>query len=620
MRTTKGMQVVAGVLALVVCIGSGSSSETDMLLERRATSRLSRTLEMIRRGEVIDPVESLEMMYPVNGSVEHFPVQLTPRVNVRAGETELFMELYNGLSICFDMSNMTLPCFKLDEPWVKGGDWPVGHYTLQAYFSDIDRNGNPTGERHLPTLPISFSVVTDDAYAAFTAEFMHTRQPKYRVGYNISLVDWASQQQKQRRGEILSRLKQDHVSPLLSKVGHGMRADKEDLVLLIGVKTAVRTNFALRQAIRETWASKVTLPPDVKVLFVGCRASVNASDGSKVDSLKLHQEQRKLREAIALEKLVYRDMLTDELDCDDSYLDLANKVKEFLHVAVTQYRHAQFVMIADDDVYVRADKLVKRFKRMGPQTRYFSGQVPSIQNARKNVANRDPYSPHSLSFEQYPLSELPPMAMGAYYFMSMDCARFISKNRGRLRSLNGVDDITIPLWMLATQVHVKHEDDLGFLRGEPCSNRFVAFGDLSPLSLREVHSNLQENRSFCHGFDKQLWLKTTRHDPDKKEYRMLPWYPENLQFGFELQNVSSVDMLHVTSIVSTQNRAGVKVSYFPSNETFTEFSHRVCAEARLSFPAAANATSCSDLAILLKLQLSERLQALGKMDIPPFDV
>jgi hypothetical protein len=55
-----------------------------------------------------------------------------------------------------------------------------------------------------------------------------------------------------------------------------------------------------------------------------------------------------------LEKQVYGDLLTDELDCDDSYKLLASKTKEFFRF-VTRYPKSEFVMIADD-VYLRLIK------------------------------------------------------------------------------------------------------------------------------------------------------------------------------------------------------------------------------------------------------------------------
>lgn len=52
----------------------------------------------------------------------------------------------------------------------------------------------------------------------------------------------------------------------IQSYGPGDKA-ASDPMLLVGVRTAVVSNFPFRQAIRETWASKSVLPQGVKVVF-----------------------------------------------------------------------------------------------------------------------------------------------------------------------------------------------------------------------------------------------------------------------------------------------------------------------------------------------------------------
>ncbi|RLN60058.1 hypothetical protein BBJ29_003625 [Phytophthora kernoviae] len=219
------------------------------------------------------------------------------------------------------------------------------------------------------------------------------------------------------------------------------------------------------------------LPTGVKVFFVGCRPSV-ASQSLENSDDEVNAYPRQLWDAIHLEKLVYGDLLTDELDCDDTYSGLGDKVKEFLHFTATHYAHAQYVMIADDDLYAE----------------------------KPNRINSSMYR-YVLSKEQYPFSKLPPFAIGAYIFLSMDCAQFISKNRRRLRDLDGMDDMSMALWLMVIQVHAKPFGRLEHLRGGPCSDNLVALGDLSPLSIRVVHDNVLAQRRLCHGFDRYTWFK-----------------------------------------------------------------------------------------------------------------
>ncbi|GMF19946.1 unnamed protein product [Phytophthora lilii] len=572
---------------------------------------------MIRRGEVDDPVVSLKISSPADGAVERPPVKLTTEINVRPEGVELFNELYEQMNVCFEVNNATFKCTQVNEEWMAIQLWDLGEYVVRAYFSD-GRSGD--GERHWLSTPVKLTIVSDAAYKSRDGSANHM---SFRAGYDISLIDWAEQQQRLRPREVLKKLENNDVG-IKRLDGKSLEPNgPEDLVLLIGVKTAIATNFALRQAIRETWASEKALPRGAKVLFVGCRPffRVEQTDDGIValNCSESDAQGRRLRNAIALEKMVYGDLLTDELDCNDAYRDLANKVKEFLHVAATQYSRAQYVMITDDDVYVRADQLVRRFVSLGPQKRYYRGQMPSVQHGRKDIPTRDPRLRIDLPVDLYPLSEVPPMTMGAYFFLSMDCAKFVSKNRRRLRDLAGMDDITIPLWMLSIQVHAHHQADLGYLRADPCNNSLVAFGDLSVWGIREIHENIQMQRPFCHEFDQQLWLKSSAHAPREGLYRALPWFPESLQFDFVLVNPHRIGPLQIMTTISTSIQAGVKICYFPSNETFRAYSYRVCAEARLRFPSSLNSTSCDEISILLKARMKAfyaQVQASVVVDQP----
>jgi hypothetical protein len=289
--------------------------------------------------------------------------------------------------------------------------------------------------------------------AAFDAQLAQRVQEEGKAypDFDLGILDWAAKQQRQRSGRLLEQLAGDSVG-LAAPQPRNQRGElKRDLLLVVGVKTAVATNFAIRQAIRQTWARKAALPAGVKVFFVGCRASstVGSSENATGDDTSAGLER--LWGAIQLEKLVYGDLLTDELDCDDSYADLADKVKAFLHFTATQYPEAQYVMVADDDLYVRMDQVVHTLMTKASPSGYYSGQVRAIENAQKERPPR----PNEGSFRyvlattQYPLHELPPFAIGAYFFLSMDCVRFVTKNRERLRDLSGMDDMSLALWLLA---------------------------------------------------------------------------------------------------------------------------------------------------------------------------
>ncbi|EEY69787.1 uncharacterized protein PITG_06280 [Phytophthora infestans T30-4] len=104
-------------------------------------------------------------------------------------------------------------------------------------------------------------------------------------------------------------------------------------------------------------------------------------------------------------------------------------------------------MIADDNIYLRADRLRSELSKEDRPQRLYIGQM------------RGALHDYNVPKELYPLDTYPPFAFGQHYLLSMDCARFIAKNSERLRGLDRVDDISVALWLLAIQVHVCHHLD-----------------------------------------------------------------------------------------------------------------------------------------------------------------
>ncbi|KAG2991552.1 hypothetical protein PC118_g5050 [Phytophthora cactorum] len=196
----------------------------------------------------------------------------------------------------------------------------------------------------------------------------------------------------------------------------------DELRLVFGIKTAVLTNFAQRQAIRETWASKAAVPSHMKVFFLGCTPVV--------DSISDILDRQRILAAVKLERDVYGDLLTDELEFDDKYTLLTEKVSAFLEWVAAELPRTEFVMVTDDDVYVRVDKLVEDLHMLPHEGLYVGELSDTLYSAPLRPA-QSYYTPR----ESYPLEQLPPYAGGPHYLLSMDCVRFIGKNRRRLASL-----------------------------------------------------------------------------------------------------------------------------------------------------------------------------------------
>lgn len=404
--------------------------------------------------------------------------------------------------------------------------------------------------RHRQTPAVLFSVVGSEDVASYADQVAEGLRRKHSIRVDQDVLPWA-------RSVVV-----DGASASTPLIGTGNLAP----TLLIGVKTALRTNFHHRQAIRETWASNQLLPSDVRVVFIGCRLSLD-------DVVDLN-ERAELSQAIDLEKHLYGDLLTDELDCDDSYADLPTKVAEFMRWGVHLFAPSlSYVMIADDDIYLRTEMLKRELRLLQDHRRLYMGQVWSKTFNRPTHPHRDTTSRYYLPEEIYPMKMLPPFAFGPHFVLSVDCARFIAKNSRRLRGLAGMDDISVALWMLAIQVHPHHMQKLRNVRASACRDDLISFADLSALAIRVIHSNLKAGRAFCTDFDSTVWRKTeTQQSPSDAA--------EQLALTSSLRDIR---LSRVVEVITTVN--GVDFLYIPSIETLAHYSDRVCEHLKQVFPA-----------------------------------
>jgi hypothetical protein len=278
------------------------------------------------------------------------------------------------------------------------------------YITDGDGQG-----RFHDTDPVNFTLASDDVYEQYIENLLDQQRELHHLTQDESILEWA---ERQGDPHVVTDNKTHLPDPLSD-------SSIRDLMLVIGIKTAVLTNFPRRQAIRETWASKSNLPPDVKVLFLGCTPNTT--------SIPSARDRRRFEKAVDLERAIYGDLLTDELECDDAYHKLADKVKAYFEFAAAELPRARFVALADDDIYVRVDSLTAYLRERNPHRQYI-GEVWRTRLSTKERPIRDPKLPNYLSFDVYSLHEYPPYPIGACYVVSMDAARFIAKNRWRLRS------------------------------------------------------------------------------------------------------------------------------------------------------------------------------------------
>ncbi|GMF27403.1 unnamed protein product [Phytophthora lilii] len=293
------------------------------------------------------------------------------------------------------------------------------------------------------TSPVTFTVVKHNTFDLYFGDKVRHYWDVRHFPDDENILEWA-ERHFQSTSKTNSRAGNYEALSSLYPSSHASSSDSSDLTTIVGIKTAVLTNFHKRQSIRDTWAKGTVVPSGVKVFFLGCTPNITAID----DVL----DRRYFEHAVKLERQMYGDLLTEELDCEDWYQLLADKVKTFFHFAAAEIPSARFVILADDDIYLRLDHL-SRFLQNQDSRQYYFGEIWRVLLNQKEHPICDPSLSNYLSTDQYPLEEYPPYPVGACYAVSMAFARFIGQNHWCLRSLNGIEDASTALWLFATQTH-----------------------------------------------------------------------------------------------------------------------------------------------------------------------
>ncbi|KAG2528491.1 hypothetical protein JM18_003061 [Phytophthora kernoviae] len=441
-------------------------------------------------------LEGLRLLYPTPNTQYKSP--LVFRFQLLTPDFSQLMETYAGSRwVCLLLDDAWRRCISINSETLIVENLEAGNHTARIVLTDSATPG--TGKRLQESEEVSFVILNNEAFAAMMEQQrwddLSLHGADIGAKEKMGVLDWFQLKQQGDAGNA-----NDYVTHEVNAATGQVNLDSWETkatptnppLLIVGVKTRVVAGFPFRQAIRETWASKDNLAQNVQVLFAGCRLPADTSE--------------EIRQAIAFEQRVYGDLLTDVLDCEDSYATLTEKVKEFLHFVGTDHvlRRAEYVMIADEDVYLRAGDLAEQLAGMGPLRDIYAGHVKEGTLFRPE---RNPQQRYYLPESEYPMDEFPPFAWGPHYFMSMDVAEFIADNREELQGLRGLDDVSVALWLLAIQVHPQHIAPFKNLREAPCTDDIISYADLGPAALRIIQSNLRANRSFCHGFNAYTWDK-----------------------------------------------------------------------------------------------------------------
>lgn len=192
--------------------------------------------------------------------------------------------------------------------------------------------------------------------------------------------------------------------------------------LFAGVLTAAK-NHRARQAIRESWGSHPGLH---RLLFF----SAKPSDELMFDSLR--------REAAAEGDVVVLPSIWE------SYHNITYQTLEVLRFAAAD-RDTTHVLKADDDSYVRLDRLLARIEA-APNSRMFMGAIEDPGGG----PHRDPTSQWYITTQEWPSERYPPWAHGAGYVLSQDLVREIAAGaalQSSNHSLFKLEDISAGAWV-----------------------------------------------------------------------------------------------------------------------------------------------------------------------------
>lgn len=231
-------------------------------------------------------------------------------------------------------------------------------------------------------------------------------------------------------------------------INHERKCDEKEVLLLLFVKSSSE-NFERRQAIRSTWGNETyvesTLGVTIRVLF----------------ALGLHPEpanRSKLKMQLFSEDQRYHDLI--QQDFIDTFHNLTLKLLLQLGWKETYCRHAQFLMSADDDVFVHIHNLIHYLQGIG---RSNSKDLWMGRVHRGSPPVRDKESKYYVSRDMYPWLAYPDYTPGSGYVLSRDVATRIYKASLTINPSFHIDDVF--LGICAKVIDIAPKDHL-FFSGE----------------------------------------------------------------------------------------------------------------------------------------------------------
>lgn len=243
------------------------------------------------------------------------------------------------------------------------------------------------------------------------------------------------------------------------KQNSSSRRKKHKVLGVVGIQTGFDSGLR-RKALRETWFPST--PEGILRLERATGLAFRFVIGHSVDVWKM----RALEEEITQ----HNDFI--RIDIDESYQNLNLKTLAFFKAAYMLF-DADFYVKADDDIYLRPDRLATLLAKERPSPRTYLGCMkkgPVITDAKFKWYEPNGYMLGSEYFLH---------AYGPIYALSAEVVASLSAARNNSLRMFMNEDVTIGVWMLA--MDVTHEDNRA-LCDPQCHPNSIAVWDLPKCS------------------------------------------------------------------------------------------------------------------------------------------
>lgn len=246
---------------------------------------------------------------------------------------------------------------------------------------------------------------------------------------------------------------------------------QKDSIFLLVVVCISPANIFHRQTIRQTWGSIVTRDPQVKLVFL---LGNPGNESIQSDIMKESSE--------------HHDIVQE--DFVDSYRNLSIKSVAMLKWVSQFCAEAEYILKADDDMFIHIPNLVSILKKTRPS----NAVIGCLNNGA--VPIRDPTSKWYASYKEYSNRFYPSYCSGTAYVLTKDSIGPIY-NVSQHVNMFWLEDIFITgICRRIAKVQVINRNEFTYQKREPtaCSFKHAVSGHRYSLTeIQKIWSEIQNN-------------------------------------------------------------------------------------------------------------------------------